>query len=114
VKRSGPPIRRKRLAPRSAKRIAEAPARRAVVEAVVERDGHWCQAATLVPEVKCWPSPFAVDADEYALRSARPGGHLDPANVQMLCRAHHDWKHLHPIEAARVGLRPAPPRGLDG
>lgn len=61
-----------------------------------------------MPEVECHGP---LDADEYDLRSARPGGHLDPANVQMLCRAHHDWKHAHPVEAARRGLRPMPHSG---
>lgn len=94
-----------RLPPRSSKRIAEADERRAVVAEVVARDGHWCQAITLVPEVKCGGP---LDADEWELRSARPGGHLDPSNVQMLCRAHHDWKGREVIEAAHRGLRPYP------
>jgi hypothetical protein len=98
-------MRRSRLAPRSAKRIGEADRRREVIEEVIERDGHWCKAANLVPEVACGGP---LDADEWELRSARPGGHLDPSNVQILCRRHHDWKHREVLEAARRGLRPFP------
>ena len=93
------------LARESKKRKAERPLRRAVVEAVKERDGERCWAVDAVPELACWGP---LDPDEHELRSARPGGHLDPENVRMICRAHHDWKHLHPIEAARRGLRPWP------
>lgn len=97
------PIRRRRrpLAARSAKRLAETEKRRQVVQYVVARDGVRCRAATLVPAVRCWGP---LDADEVCPRSAYPGGHLDPANVQVLCRAHHDWKHTHPNAAEALGL----------
>ena len=101
----GKPLRRTRLNPMSAKRRAETPNRTAVIAEVAARDGAHCKAALLVPEVRCWGP---LDADEYDPRAQRPGGHLDPANVQLLCRAHHDWKDAEPVEAARRGLRPFP------
>ena len=68
----------------------------------MRRSGGQCVAKDLVPEIDCWGP---LDADEVAPRSARPGGHLIADNVQMLCRAHHDWKHAYPNEAAARGLR---------
>ena len=94
-----------RLPRQSAKRRAEAPARRAVIEEVTRRAGGRCAAREVVPESLCW-GPF--DVDEIVSRAQRPGGHLDVDNCQLLCRAHHDWKHSFPIEAAKRGLRPFP------
>lgn len=93
---------RRRLAPASPKRKAEAEQRRQVVQYVTARDGARCAAAELVPDVKCWGP---LDPDEVCPRSAYPGGHLDPENVQLLCRMHHDWKHAHPDQARQLGLR---------
>jgi len=98
-------LKRTRLQPMSKKRRSEAAERRAVVAEAHARDGGRCVAADLVPHVTCWGP---LDGDEIVKRSARPGGHLDAANVQGLCRAHHSWKDDHPIDAARVGLRPFP------
>lgn len=119
MKRSGPPERRTplarsslpgrrgRLRQTSPKRQAERDQRLITVAQVIARDGNDCRARTFgIPDVPgCWGP---LDADEWNPRSAYPGGHLDPDNVQMLCRAHHDWKHAHPVEAARRGLRPYP------
>ena len=106
-------MRRTRLNPVSAKRRAEAPDRTAVIAAVVARDGARCKAELLVPAIRCWGP---LDADEYDQRGVRPGGHLDPTNVQLLCRAHHTWKTDNPVPAAKVGLRPFPKTytGSDG
>jgi 5-methylcytosine-specific restriction endonuclease McrA len=119
MKRSGPPERRTplarsstlrqggrlartgRIAPQSAKRRSEASTRDAVRREVHERDRR-CVAELLVPDVRC---AGPLDVDEVIPRSAYPGGHLDPANCQLLCRAHHDWKHAHPADAAALGLR---------
>lgn len=103
LKRTVELLRRTRLRSMSAKRRAELPTRREVVEAIARRDGYRCRGADLVPEVTCWGP---LDPDEWELRSARPGGHLDIDNVWLLCRAHHNWKHAHPIEAGERGLRP--------
>lgn len=62
---------------------------------------HECAARTLVPEVTCWG---VLDVDEVQGRGVRPGGHLDGTNVQVLCRAHHNWKHEHPARAHELGL----------
>ena len=111
MKRPGPlrrttPLRsRQRLAQRSKRRVGETSARSEAIRQAIARDGNRCWAQDLVPEVACWGP---LDADEYDPRAQRPGGHLDPTNVQMLCRAHHDWKHTHPIDAARAGLSPWP------
>lgn len=100
MKRGEPLKRYKRLSPRSKKREAEAAQRRVVVEIVQRRD-KVCQAITIVPEVKCWGP---LDVDEIIARSQWSAGYLDPTNCQLLCRAHHDWKHEHPEEARALGL----------
>lgn len=77
---------------------------------VNRREGRVCWAADVVPEVEC---RLPLDADHWDLVSANPGARLDPANVHLICRAHHDWKHDNPVEAAHRGLRPYP-RGYLG
>lgn len=96
----GRPLRRQ-----SAKRAGERDERRAVIEQVIARDGPHCKALRLVPGHVCWGP---LDADEYDQRGVRPGGHLDPANVQLLCRSFHDWCTEHQVEAARLGFKPFP------
>lgn len=110
LKRTAMPPRRTRLRQVSDKRRREGPARRAVVERVVARDGATCSIATLVPEVGCWGP---LDADERILRGQLKDAHLQDGNVRMICRAHHDWSHLNRIEAADRGIRPYP-RGWMG
>ena len=92
----------KPLSPRSKKRAAETDERAWVREDALHRAGHRCIAVDIVPEVKCWGP---LDVDEIKGRGVNPGGHLDPGNVQVLCRGHHDWKHAHPSEASARGLR---------
>lgn len=57
--------------------------------------------------VRCqWPGGCvneAVDPDEILSR-ARGGSIVDPANIALLCRSHHDWKTQHPAEAAAMGV----------
>jgi hypothetical protein len=102
LRSSTPPQRRTRLRPMSAKRRREAPARRALVEAVKERQDHRCLGAEMWPEVAC---AGHLEVDELAGRGVYPGGHLDPENCQGLCSAHHRAKHAFPAEAERRGLR---------
>lgn len=47
----------------------------------------------------------AVDQDERLTRG-RGGSAVDPDNIVLLCRWHHDWKHGHPLEARAMGLMP--------
>lgn len=70
--------------------------------AALERSGGRCEAALIVPEVRC---AGPLDADERKSRGVNPGGHLDPDNVQILCRAHHEWRTRNPAEASARGLR---------
>jgi len=91
---------RKHLSPRSAKRVAQAEERRRVVEFVHQRD-HSCRAADIVPEVAC---AGPLDVDEVISRASWAAGYLDPTNCQLLCRAHHRWKHEHPAAAVVRGL----------
>ena len=100
MKRSGPPKRKTRLNVMSNKRRAELGIRRRVREEVLERDAYKCVAKHLVEDVECWGP---LDVDELLPRG-RGGDWLDPDNCQVLCRAHHDWKHLHPSEAVSLGL----------
>jgi hypothetical protein len=90
----------------SEKRKAERPARDAVREEALRRAGYRCQLQDVVPEVKCWHPPGEpLDCDEIAQRGVAPGGHLDVDNVQVACRAHHDWKGTNRIEAEKRGVR---------
>lgn len=45
----------------------------------------------------------ADDAHELLSR-ARGGSIVDPANIALLCREHHDWIGDHPADAAAMGL----------
>lgn len=93
---------RRRLPAESAKRRAERAARAQVRAATLERAGWRCQAAELVPEVRC---RGPLDVDERTARGTHPGSHLDLEVTQALCRAHHEWKGDHPAAAEQLGLR---------
>lgn len=92
-----------RLPAESAKRKAERSARTAVREAALRQAGYRCVAADIVPEIDC--DRRILDVDERKSRGVNPGGHLDVANTQVLCRAHHRWRTEHPTEAWERGLR---------
>lgn len=92
--------RRVGLAPMSAKRKAEAPARAAVVAEVLARDGQRCRAAGLAPG----PCGGPLDVHEVIPRSVRPGAHLDPTGATTICRTCHQWVTDHPLEAHALGL----------
>jgi len=67
---------------------------------VMQRDMGLCRAKFLVGSVVC---SGPLDTDEVIPRG-RGGNYLDPDNCQVLCRAHHRWKHDNPAEAERLGL----------
>lgn len=90
-----------RVAQRSAKSIALAPERAAVVQAARDRDGNRCQAEDLVREVRCGGP---LDAHEIVPRSAWSRGYLDVDNVVIVCRRHHTWIDNNPEAAHTVGL----------
>lgn len=92
-------LRRTPLAPVSAKRRAEATRRRAAVAAAAQRDGG-CVARHAVVAVGC---AGPLDGHERKSR-ARGGDPLDPDHIIILCRAHHDFSHAHPVEAHRLGF----------
>jgi hypothetical protein len=81
----------------SAKRYEVAKARRDMLE---QNRSTVCQAASLVPEVKCQGQ---LDPHE-PLTRARGGSITDPDNLIWLCRAHHSWVHSEPTKAHELGL----------
>lgn len=84
-----------------------APRRAEVRRIVLQRDMRLCQARFLVTSITC---SGHLDVDEIIPRG-RGGNYLDPENCQVLCRAHHRWKHDNPAEAERLGLtKSLPPR----
>jgi hypothetical protein len=75
---------------------------------VMQRDMGLCRAKFLVGSITC---SGPLDIDEVIPRG-RGGNYLDPHNCQVLCRAHHRWKHDNPAEAERLGLtKSLPPSG---
>jgi hypothetical protein len=75
---------------------------------VMQRDMGLCRARFLVGSITC---SGPLDIDEVIPRG-RGGNYLDPTNCQVLCRAHHRWKHDNPAEAERLGLtKSLPPSG---
>ena len=93
-------MKRSRLNRMSKKRRSEIPQRRAVVAAVLDRDGHECQAKALIPDVKCWGP---LDCHELIPRGCG-GDYLDPSNCKAICRGHHSHITDHPAEAYELGL----------
>lgn len=96
---------RKPLRRQSAKARSKNAARAKVRERTFDRAGGRCEARDLVPHVECWGP---LDTDEKVRRSRRTDAALDVENTQLLCRAHHDWKETHRVEAATLGLCPFP------
>lgn len=92
-----------RLRQVSPKRASERQKRQEVRLAALQRAGNLCEARFLVvPGVQ--HCDVTLDVDEIIARSAWSAGYLELGNVQVLCRAHHDWKHAHPDHARRLGL----------
>lgn len=89
----------------SAKRDSEREERNEVRQEAMLRARWQCEARALRVMHHSWPSCSGpLDVDEIIARSAWPGGHLILGNVQVLCRAHHDWKHAHPEMAKSLGM----------
>jgi hypothetical protein len=108
----------------SARRRATLPLRATVRADALQRAGYRCEATDiaarafpLVDDVA--PSVLStaivsfsrvdcrgpLDVDERCSRGVNPGGELDADNVQVLCRAHHEWRTAHPAWAHLLGLR---------
>ena len=94
---------RKAIPARSAKRTADAPARREVVAQVLARDAHACRApaqllAAGIEDDETLPARCGgpLDVHERITRASWPAGYLRVDNCLTLCRAHHDWAHDHP------------------
>lgn len=94
---------RKRIPPRSKRRIEEAPERARVRQVVLDRD-QGCMGRGILPG-RCWhPRDEPLDVHEVLARG--PGGdYLDPENCLALCRGHHQWVTTHPAEAEGLGYR---------
>lgn len=102
LERGTPPQRKRaRLAPVSA-RTAAARDARAVVREVVHRRDRGCRGPAAGAPGPCGGR---LDVDEVVLRSGYSRAQYRVDLCQLLCRLHHDWKHAHPQEAARLGLR---------
>ena len=93
-------MKRSRLNPMSAKRRSEIPQRRAVVAAVLERDGHECRAKASVPDVKCFGDLIAHEL----IPRGEGGDYLDPLHCLCVCWGHNSWIHDHSKEAYELGL----------
>jgi hypothetical protein len=83
----------------SAKRKKQLPLRDRVRQEVLARDRD-CQAARLVPGIRCGGP---LDTHEVKPRSTG-GDWLNPDHAIAICRLHHGWVGDHPTEAARLGL----------
>ena len=87
----------KPLAPRSAKRKREAPARRRCRKDVLRRDGDRCT----------FPGCGArenLEVHEVRGGPDRARTYLIPGECRTLCHDHNQWVHDHPIEAHALGL----------
>lgn len=89
-----------RINPVSAKRAAQAEARRDLVMRVHARD-RTCRAAPLLPGMACGGP---LDVHELIQRSLWAGGYLVDENCILLCRTAHAWLHANPLLAQSMGL----------
>lgn len=115
-------MKRTTIVPISKKRKAALPERKAVREAVLERDGYECQfwahAREQLSGITDPDIPLAcggqLEVHEVIPRSAWAAGWLVPANCKTLCSRHHQWVTEHPTLAHEIGLhgfsheRPSP------
>lgn len=95
-------MRRSRIKPVSAKRLAERDARDEVRETTFRRAGFRCQAPDGQFGIRCSGS---LECHEKFTRGTTPGSHLDDSVTVALCHAHHAYVTSHPVEAHAVGLR---------
>ena len=87
---------------RSQKTIDNQSQRDEVRRVSLERAGHRCQMAALIPEMPC---SGRLEVDEVEGRGINPGSHLDLDATQVGCRSHHQWKTEHPALALERGLK---------
>lgn len=94
--------------PKRSKRTMDTAGLRATVRwEVLERDAHRCRApAAFAAAGMDDPGPCAgrLDVHERIRRSAWRDAHLVAANCLTVCRFHHDWIGLHPLDAIEAGL----------
>jgi 5-methylcytosine-specific restriction endonuclease McrA len=101
-------LKRTKINKKSEKTKNNAEKRAEIRRIVLQRDMGLCRAKFLVGFISC---SGQLDIDEVIPRG-RGGNYLDPTNCQVLCRAHHRWKHDNPAEAERLGLtKSLPPSG---
>lgn len=67
---------------------------------ILERDGHSCRAAALVPQVAC----FLGAPPQIHHVKRRWHGSDNPENLMTLCLTHHQWVTEHPADAHDLGL----------
>lgn len=94
-------MKRSRLRPVSAKRLAEANEREAVRERALSRAGFRCQAPGAFG-LRCYGR---LEVHETFPRGPNPGSHLDDSVTMVLCHTHHRYVTDHPREAHDAGLR---------
>lgn len=104
--RRTPLARTGRLSPVSAKRTAQASEYLAALRIVRRRDCGRCVAGRWAGMVT---APFPTECHgpidpHHVWPVGRGGPRCDPENIILLCRAHHDWAHGHPLLARAVGL----------
>lgn len=93
------------------KRRSKQTQRAAVVERVLNRDGHHCQAivhylngTTTIPSFIVIECNGPLDVHEIIPRSVWPDGELIEDNCVTVCRNHHQWIDSHPSHAHLIGL----------
>lgn len=74
------------------------------VQRAFSRDRFRCVAAALVPDVECGGR---LDPHHIKPQNRYPELRCDTANILSVCRYHHRWIGLHPIEAKELGLAAA-------
>jgi hypothetical protein len=74
---------------------------RKVKASTLERDEFICQAAHLVPQVRCGGG---LESHHKKKRSTAPWARLDPDNIVTVCSEHHAWIDINQLEAHGVGL----------
>lgn len=95
----------------SKKRRAQLVERRAVCAQVRDRD----RGCRFHHHIDRWPSDLPLpafplgctgplDCHEIIPRSAWAAGWLEPSNIVLVCRLHHDWIGEHPDAAHLLGL----------
>lgn len=62
-----------------------------------------CEARERIDTVEVFPCWGPRDPHEIKTR-ARGGSILDPENILIVCRGHHDWIDLHQPDSHRLGL----------